>query len=261
MPERCPDCNHPAEPGALACVNCPASWEDEGEDYHRPVRRGRLSDYGVAGWFAILAVVVGGSWWAIATFLRAVDPDNEDSVVKGFVEERVDQLDPAVARATKGGGPNTWGAPTKTIYGSTTEGVGGKEVEDAEPASSGDIDPSVWTLNGRVIDLVTLQPIPKALMVFEDPESGKRRETSTDSQGRYRLKTAPLQGRGYYVRVLKDGYATSYLNPGAENVPQMPLEDRQSLAGDVARSMDGPYTVQPYSSDPLTTDFYLAPKK
>lgn len=116
-----------------------------------------------------------------------------------------------------------------------------------------------WRLRGKVYDLETLRPVPGCAMVFLDAQTNARYQTSTDARGLYRMIVPPLQSRGYAVRISHGGYASSYLNPGVENIPQMPREERRQLSQEIANSLEPPYTVQPYGSKPLVTDFYIAP--
>ncbi len=130
---------------------------------------------------------------------------------------------------------------------------------DAAVMISHDSRPSGdWRFQGRVFDLVTLKPLSRCEVDFEDPASGKRFETSTDGDGVYRARIPALPRGGYAVKVRLGGYAPSYLNPETENVAGMSEEERRTLARDLLHSLDGPYTVQAAGGEPVDTDFYLA---
>lgn len=245
MRKKCPECDHPVEPGSYACTNCPASWEHESEDgYRSKPRRDVHFLEGPVLWIMLLGACVFLAWMGIERFMALADPDNKNSALNGIVQSHSDQLDSRVAAAARGEGP---------------DGQPGKDYTPPPQAADLASDGEHWILKGRVLDLVSLQGVPGATVVFEDPETRKKSKTSTDTGGRYSISLAPLERRGYLARVSKGGYASGYLNPGTEGVTTMPLDDRKALADDLAHANDGPYAVQPYGTDPLVTDFWLAP--
>lgn len=251
MPTKCPECSHPVAPEATQCPNCPASWESE-EDGYRPIRRsGALSNIPLPViWLGILALGGLVFWKAVNGFVDSVD--GSDSVVSRIVNSHLGELDPKVARAVKGG-------PADGRYGADAHFNAkspGATLEDEEAIVKK--EPGQWHFRGRVIDLVTLQAVPGAEIIFSDERKGMRLVVKSDETGSYFASLPPLGKRGYMARVAADGYADGYLNPGTDNVPEMTQPDRASLAADVAAAGDV-YTVQGYGSDVVDTDFYLAP--
>jgi len=117
-----------------------------------------------------------------------------------------------------------------------------------------------WKLRGYVYDLLTLKPVPRCRLVLSDLKTSARFETATDAGGRYRAILSPLPGRGYMVNIPQPGYASSYLDPGAEGVRDKPESERQELCRDLAATVLQPASLQPHGSDPLVTDFYIAPR-
>lgn len=116
-----------------------------------------------------------------------------------------------------------------------------------------------WKMRGVICDLVTLQPLGKAKVVFHDQMADARFETVTDASGGYLILLPPLSGRGYAVSIRRSGYSGSYLDPSVEDVPQLPRVARQKLAEELSGTAFLPALIAPQGSEPLVTRFYLAP--
>ena len=120
--------------------------------------------------------------------------------------------------------------------------------------------PQEWRLRGTVYDLVTLRPVAGVQVTLKDSETARAVDTLTDAGGRYRFNVPPLPGRGYSVVFTSAKYSPSYVNPDDESVRERSPEERKQLASQLAHEMDPPYPVQGLAGEPVTTDFYLAPR-
>jgi hypothetical protein len=117
-----------------------------------------------------------------------------------------------------------------------------------------------WKMRGVIYDLLTLKPIPGVHMLFIDNQTNARAEIQSDDKGRYRAILPALPDRGYIVTLSKPGYEKTYLDPGTENVVDMPLERRKEIVKELSSLIAEPASLQPNSDTPLVTDFHLAPK-
>lgn len=258
----CPACKHPLDPEKEGCPNCPWSSRLENEeDPHEAQRRGFSSYF----WFVAVAVIAFGLWAFWEGLMKVGEANMKDESKMSVDQKSEQELREELMKVTKRdysknrvdtdilptAAPSEENSPPPEP-GPDSTAVGPDSAREARDAAE-------WRLRGTVYDLVTLKPLGHCTMLFKDAENGKSFETSSAADGRYRVIVPSMQGRGYSVVIHKAGYAASYLNPGTENVGKMSDEDRRSLAGDLGKSLDGPYEVQAYGGAPLTTDFYLAP--
>jgi len=63
-----------------------------------------------------------------------------------------------------------------------------------------------WVVGGEVYDLLSLNPVRGAVLVFTDRLKGKRYETKTNSKGRYTIKLPKLKNDGYDLEVRHRSY-------------------------------------------------------
>lgn len=211
----------------------------------------------------VFATFCIGAWKGILWIVDNAAVEGESSPFqKIMIERRLQAPNDLGPAGALGAAERSASAPASSRP--TLERPDDVEIEEAaEPVSvgAGQAEEEVreWRLRGGVYDLVTLKPVPRCAMTFADEGSTARLRSSTDSQGRYRVTVPALKNRGYAVALQCQGYASSYLNPGAEGVRAMSEEDRRSLASDLAKALDPPYTLQAYASKPLITDFFVAP--
>ena len=253
MAKRCPSCQAKVPDDARDCPYCPMSFRQEDEEGHSKHRRHHVSApmKGV-----VIAALIGGLGflaWSSLTFFM----EHADSPESGFSMKNLSEGPRAASPAQP--------APGQTqSYHIQRDGDRAPEPESEGPSDSAsglglERKEEPWRLRGTVYDLVTLEPLRGVSMTFLDSQSDTRLKTVTDRQGRYRVTLPPLHMRGYSVKISRDGYASDYLNPGAQNVRGLPHEDRTRLSRELAQSVNGPYDVEAVGGEPLTTDFYLAP--
>jgi hypothetical protein len=116
-----------------------------------------------------------------------------------------------------------------------------------------------WRLRGQVYDLLTLRAVPHCRIVFTDPDRRARIETSTDERGSYRTMLPALAGRGYLVRVVKPGYAASFLDSAVKDARDLPQGERRRLCRELSAAVLQPYSLKARGAAPQVTDFYIAP--
>jgi hypothetical protein len=277
--KRCPACKSDVPAEAEHCPQCPYSWVTD--EIYKAKKRFGPGSWHPAVW-ALLVVAGGvGAWRLIDFVINEADPDaNSSGVMRSFVDQR------RIVVHDKNGFEKVISAGSGEESGSRAKRVGGfdrdtrdysslpsmtrrqpkkskeddeEEVTVSQQAAIEEKESKEWRLRGKVYDLVTLAPIPKCSIFFVDPDTRARYESSTDAYGGYKTIIPALRGGSYQVTFSKEGYARSYLNPGAEGVKDMPEPERRSLASDLAKAVDPPYDVQGLGSTPVETDFYLAP--
>jgi hypothetical protein len=211
-------------------------------------------------WAWLLTFAAMGTFmWRFIVFVMMSGADSVGNPVRQFVDTHANNAQ--VKNYGSGSGMSAMfgkAMPTFPDYSAPAKGAPGKSAPGSTaPGAAPTEDEDHWHLSGTVFDLITLAPIPDCAIVLS--ASGHRKELQTDETGRYEAAVPPLAHGGYDVIIKHDGYSRSYLNPGAEKVPMMSLEDRKGLAHDLAQAHDGPYQVEGVGPAPLVTDFYLAP--
>mgnify|MGYP001567943609 CR=1 FL=1 len=88
-----------------------------------------------------------------------------------------------------------------------------------------------WVFEGRIYDIISLEPVSNAQLVFT---SGSRSgEATTDSDGRYRVELDTLpEGYGYSAKLLHPNYER-YIDetiPPQEPLGKASFEDRRTMA-------------------------------
>ncbi|HVA66949.1 MAG TPA: hypothetical protein VNK24_08490 [Elusimicrobiota bacterium] len=259
MPDRCPACKKPVPPGALACPYCPMSFEtDEDAERERATRISPLIK--LTAWIAMLAVLGWGGWNALSFVLNYGSSNVAGSDLFGLSGDA----------SQPGGAPQPqaekypWdGVHTRTTHlkpqGIYSGGDEGDAVTVITPRNA-PTEHSGWIFEGSVFDLETLRPVAGAELAFSSKISGRTFHTKTDRKGRYGLHVPFLRGSAFYtVRILRKGYARSYLDPQTQGVMYMPLDKRRRLSRTLNGSLLGPYPLQGLAARPLQVDFYLAP--
>ena len=260
MPERCPACKKPVPPGALACPYCPMSFEtDEDAERERATRISPLIK--LAAWIAMLAVLGWGGWNALSFVLNYGSSNIAGSDLFGL----------SSGGASQSGGtpqPQAGQYPWDGVHARTTHlkpkdiysgGDEGDAVTVITPQNA-PTEHSGWIFEGSVFDLETLRPLAGAELVFSSKNLGRAFRTKTDGKGRYGLRVPFLKGSAVYtVRILRKGYARSYLDPQNQGVMDRPLNERRRLSRTLNGSLLGPYPLQGLAARPLDVDFYLAP--
>jgi len=259
MPERCPACKKPVPPGALVCPYCPMSFEtDEDAERERATRISPL--FKLAAWIAMLAVLGWGGWNALSFVLNYGSSNVSGNDLFGL----------SGGAAQPGGTPQPqagkypWDEiPARTTHLKPKDIYSGGDEGDAVTVITPQNAPtehSGWIFEGSVFDLETLRPLAGAELVFSSKSPGRTFRTKTDQKGRYGLRVPFLKDHAVYaVRILRKGYARSYLDPQTQGVTDMPLDERRRLSRTLDGSLLGPYPLQGLAARPLEVDFYLAP--
>ncbi|MHB2026542.1 MAG: carboxypeptidase regulatory-like domain-containing protein [Elusimicrobiota bacterium] len=250
IPRHCPACKNLVPPDAQACPHCPASFEDNSDI--GKARSRRLSPLTKAVFsLAALTVLTMGAWNALNFALRY----GQWSMDHGATEKRPGKIQkdfPLLAQIATGH------FNTKKNYNGGDQ-AGRERLMFISANSKNVVGP--WIFMGTVYDLESLMPVAGAVLSFTNARNGGIFRTTTDRNGRYHLNVLFPNKRGYSVRILKAGYARSYLDPTVENAPEISLERRRRISRDIAGSMIGPYALVGIPNWPLKTDFYLAPLK
>jgi len=265
-PEKCPNCGAKLSPEMLACPNCPLTFP-EGEEPSgggNPLKHSPYWNFVLpALFFAALAAAI----WSIGLGLFHFGEEGaktyrekpnflrpEKTAAEGAGTEGAGEAAPGpAAPAADKGGETAMISITPTGAG---DAAGGVTAAARKPAP-----PSEWKLRGSVYDLTTLTPLAGCRVEFVDEPTNFRRQTRTDSTGRYRMILPPLDGRGYFVTVGKNGYAPNYLDPATPGVRDLDAANRRALARDLSATLTAsPASLQAESAAPVVTDFYLAPR-
>lgn len=279
----CPACKGEAPEDIMNCPWCPYAWEENPAETFRPKKYG-MASWPPAVWAAIAAVAMIVAWRGIEYVINQADPETKNGSLQGFVDKQriVVEDKNGLEKVISDGGPQTEqkakqvsgappsGAVTNAAWASgavappSAKLAAPPPVEEAEdvqigPGGPPPVEVKEWKLRGMVFNLVTLQPIPHCMVYFTDPKTHSRYETSTDGTGAYKTIVPSLTDAGYQVTFQKDGFAKSYLNPGAENVDKMAQDERKQTAVELSKTFDPPYEVQAAGAAPLVTNFYLAP--
>ena len=236
--KHCPSCRNQVPPEAEDCPYCPAS-------FRIPVVRQRGHGLGWSWRHPLPWLVIGLALWVAGAGAH------------WLLEEAVRQYPMQRAPAPLSVPAAVISARPETRIVAPPPAAEEMVTVVAPPSRP---TPTEWRLEGTVYDLVSLAPIVGCALVFGDPSTGRRFETSTDERGRYRSLLPPLERGGYSATLRHPDFASTYLNPGVEGVRQMGIERRQALAAELARSITAAYTVQPFADRRLVTDFYLAPR-
>ena len=267
-PAKCPLCGTKLQPDWESCPNCPMSFGDA------PPEKSALQSDNFRN-FGLPIILFGGLAyfiWAMAQYMWHTAEEGTKTVST--------IVKPAVSGLPDVKGAGVVPVNSRAIQGLVNEQVTGKfdptgnvavqrkETEDEGPgtisimADKGAKDKIVreWKMRGVIYDLITLKPVPGVRMLFIDNQTNARAEIQSDAQGRYRAILPSLSGRGYIVTLSKPGYEKTYLDPGTENVADMPLARRKEIVKELSSLIGEPASLQPNSDTPLVTDFHIAPK-
>ena len=257
-PETCPGCGAKLEPEMLACPSCPMSFpEDEPSSGAHPLRQTKAYAFLMP---ALLFAAIGAGVWYMAIGLFRLGEQNAVLETSPVLFGKPAPAPASTASSTpESSSPEASSVPVEAEPESEPESatvsiVAQEPEKKRKPARE-------WRLRGRIYDLTTLQPVPGCKMVFVDEPEGRRIETRSSADGRYKVVVPSLPDRGYLVSIAKLGYSPAYLNPGTEGVTEMPHSRRLEFSKELSSTLSAtPYSVQAYDARPLLTDFYLAPR-
>lgn len=272
MPFPCPSCGKENADDAKACAYCPESFPDEDDELRKPkFKKIDPGAWSIKRWLLIF-MLIGFAIWRAFAFLAMTLEKGALPVMGRYVKSKAsvdeilnqDQSKNGLSKAMEivlGTAPPTALAAAHEMRMSTKNGSISPTGRMGDSASKGEAvdDGPKWLLKGTVYDLVTLRPVRDCALTFA--AGGKRFNETTDGSGQYSVAVPIVDHGGYDVVIKHNAYARTYLNPAAEHVTSMSLEDRKDMAHDLNQASEGPYQVQPIEDAPLTTDFYIAPKK
>jgi len=121
---------------------------------------------------------------------------------------------------------------------------------------------SRWVLIGKVYDLMTLKPVARANLIFEDVKLNKHFEISSKSDGGFRAELPAASAGGYYVKVRYPGYISRVLfEEGQLSMSLRSLSEskRMRLGKDFARTIVRAKLVAPLGNEQM--NFFLVPSK
>jgi len=253
MPKRCPGCGNEVPADAEVCPFCPMSFRNE--DFSPSGRKRR--SHSSLGVFALLGLGLAfgfGAWQVLDWLLRTADGRNERPG-PAAPSPSAEIPDSSSRESPVPEGP-TDSAPSFIQISPESEGRRGAAA--TQPALQRPKRPvSDWRLRGTVYDLASLAPLPRCRLIFSDALSGTRYETMTDAHGRYRIFLTPLEGRGYNLRIERQGYAAAFLENG-DDIERKGAPERRSLAEALAKSLKPSPPLRPDGDKPLVTNLYLA---
>lgn len=249
MPTHCPACKNPVPPDAEDCPFCPMSFRQDEQQLSEQRLRPTLPPHVKILIGVLLLGGAGYAAWLTLDFMMTHGNYPDERKLAAALHP------PARPQQGEGTARTLAAEPPKEGQETEEEETQAVEIAAEKPAEV----VKEWKLRGVIYDLETLKPVEGCTMVFFDVSANARFETMTDDQGRYRVIVPQLGERAYKVKIAHQGYASSYLNPGTENVPKMDQEYRRQLVQELGKSLEGPYSVQAYGSRPLVTDFYIAP--
>ena len=233
----CPHCRRPNDEAEIAAAFAAAR--------ERRARRRRL-----AARAAIVLAAAAVAYWRRAA-LRA------DAGV--LLRDAAALRDPASEAAPESGpkrAPPVPGQPRAMTPEAAAPASAQTAVEAAAALGAND-----WPLVGRVHDLKSLQPVPRARLLFACPERGLTRTADADDQGRFAVGLSALGAEGYAVRVIASGYAPAVMDEPDVPYAQLSESERAHLIesareGDVATSR-----ILAGDASEKGIDVYLAPRE
>jgi len=117
-----------------------------------------------------------------------------------------------------------------------------------------------WTIQGRVFDVPTLNPVPKAKLFFKDGTSKELFHTMTNSKGFYR---ALLQERatGFELEIKHPDYFVKYVEDWLPSIRVFGRERREEIARDIDSQPDKPEVFLGTDGQVLEKDLALVLRK
>jgi hypothetical protein len=115
-----------------------------------------------------------------------------------------------------------------------------------------------WKFSGKVFDLLTLQPVADADIVFADPGSVARFAISTNAEGVYRL-VMPANSGGYDVRVSHPDYESRFVSDGTPPLRDLSAKQRRTLIANHAATLQHRELFAPDPQGRLKRDMALIP--
>lgn len=147
--------------------------------------------------------------------------------------------------------------PQKPAVSAPPGPAGGGEVSVTAAPSGGGEEWTGWVFTGRVRDILTLSPVPKAKLKFQDFKSGTTRQAVTDKQGRFKVKLPTPEGDGYFVKIERPSYLDRFVLEGGEVGAQGP-DERRERARIAARTVQS-VPLSPVEEGRLKLDLLLVP--
>lgn len=268
-PAKCPGCGTKLQPDWESCPNCPMSFLDAPPE-KTAFQNDNFRNFGMPillfGGFAFAIWTFSQYMWRTAsdgTKTVSVVVKKQDSHRAGVVPSGSDGIQGFVNAQWTGKDASAGAAP----FAGAQKGEQERERSGPVSAMPDNGGPSAkarggseWKMRGVIYNLITLKPVSGVHLIFTDNKTSLRIPIDADSQGRYRALLPSLVGRGYVVTMLKPGYKSTYLDPGIEGVPSLPVERRRELVRDLSSLLSQPYVFEPDSGAPLVADFYLSPQ-
>lgn len=98
-----------------------------------------------------------------------------------------------------------------------------------------DVQPDAWGFHGLVYDMISLDVIPGASLLFSEPDNpGRGVKIRANSKGRYRARLPPLGRGGYLLKVRHPDYKDHYFDEVEPPYREQDLESRRALQGAVS---------------------------
>ncbi|MBI3553590.1 MAG: hypothetical protein HY077_13925, partial [Elusimicrobia bacterium] len=115
---------------------------------------------------------------------------------------------------------------------------------------------AIWSFEGQVFDLITLQPVRQAQLVFKVRGNPQDWAVKTDARGRFKTILPPLANGGYELTITQSDYLEGYIDEMSPPLREAELDERRMLAGAAVRN--AVWIGRPKAS--TKRDIFLIPK-
>lgn len=118
-----------------------------------------------------------------------------------------------------------------------------------------------WIFSGIVYDLLTMKPVPRTTLVFEDVGSNRRYTTSSKNSGHFKIRLPEASTEGYYLKVQHRGYLTRVLFEDGRTPRRLrflSLSKRKGSCRDFARTIEMSKPISP-AEDAGPLNLFLVP--
>ncbi|MEE8425486.1 MAG: zinc ribbon domain-containing protein [Elusimicrobiota bacterium] len=115
---------------------------------------------------------------------------------------------------------------------------------------------SKWRIRGKLIDIISLKPIPDADLIFV-ASNGQRVATATGPGGDFRVSMPPAAG-GYSLRITHPDYDSKYLADKGHT--GMDEDERKKAAEKLTSSFAKNLSIKPSGDGRMNQDYLLVPR-
>jgi hypothetical protein len=128
-----------------------------------------------------------------------------------------------------------------------------------EPAPPPKKAVSEFLVQGKVFDLLTLEPVDRAAVLFTAPDSGRRFSAETGKNGGFR-RQLPVDRAGYEIEIKAPGYDPDFLLDGEKPLRGFSVASRSDLASRSSVRAWGARLEKASAQAVINRDFALVPR-